>query len=289
MTPNMTRQQIFACKQEGGQAMLALQQTFPVRNMSVAKCVAAIDSPPPTKAPRGGRAKCHSKWGMEKGHAIMAHANESNVVMGNLANTSAQVIEMKHLSIKSDAARTNNKTNWELQVLIKQQRRDHAVEQSWQPKDADDDEDDTEALWVPKCKPRARATFGHSMYSTALRYPVFKVVSQHSQCVRRLAVRAMQPNSRSQLNIITNTLGSAESAYSQDCADLKHLPEAMARHICDKYRHVDPVRFPDRSVQLDHAQIFTLVNLTGRKSGRQHAQMQDGEGSNRAATENAYV
>jgi len=159
---------------------------------------------------------------MEKGHAVMAHANESNLVMGNLANTSAQVIEMNHLSIKSDAARTNNKTNWELQVLIKQQRRDHAIEQSWQPKDADDDEDDTEAQWVPKCKTRARASFGHSMYSTVLRYPVFKVVSQHSQCVRRLAVRAMQPNSRSQLNIVTNTLGSAESAYSQDCADLKH-------------------------------------------------------------------
>ena len=34
------------------------------------------------------------------------------------------------------------------------------------------------------------------------------------------------------------------------------------------------MRFPDWSVQLDHAQIFTLVNLTGRKSGRQHAQMQ---------------
>ena len=50
--------------------------------------------------------------------------------------------------------------------------------------------------------------------------------------------------SRSQLNIITNTLGSAESAYSHDCADLKHLSEAMARHVCDKYRHVDPVRFP---------------------------------------------
>jgi len=78
------------------------------------------------------------------------------------------VIEMKHLSIKSDAARTNNKTNWDLQVLIKQQRRDHAMEQSWQPKDADDDEDDTEAQWVPKYKPRARASFGHSMYSTAL-------------------------------------------------------------------------------------------------------------------------
>ena len=72
-----------------------------------------------------------------------------------MANTSAQVIEMKHLSIKSDAARTNNKTNWELQVLIKQQRR-HTMEQSWQPKDADDDEDDTKALWVPRCKPRAR-------------------------------------------------------------------------------------------------------------------------------------
>ena len=139
-----------------------------------------------------------------------------------MANTSAQVIEMKHLSIKADAARTNNKTNWELQVLIKQQSRDHAMEQSWQPKDADDDDDDAEALWVPMCKPRARASFGHFMHSTALQYPVFKVVSQHYQCVRRLAVRAMQPNSRSQLNIVTNTLGSAESAYSQDCADLKH-------------------------------------------------------------------
>jgi len=57
--------------------------------------------------------------------------------------------------------------------------------------------------------------------------------------VHTLAVRAMQPNSQSQLNIITNTLGSAESAYSQDCANLKHLPEAMARHVCEKYRHVD--------------------------------------------------
>ena len=102
---------------EGGQAVLALQQTFPVRNMSVAKCVAAINSPSPTKAPRAGRAKCHSKWGMEKGYAVMAHANESNLVMGNLANTSAQVSEKKHLSIKSDATRTKNKTNWELQVL----------------------------------------------------------------------------------------------------------------------------------------------------------------------------
>jgi len=115
-------------------------------------------------------------------------------------------------------------TNWEIQVLIKQQRRDHAMEQSWQPTDADDDDDDPEALWVPKCKSRARASFGHSMHSTALWYPVFKVVSQHLKCVRRLAVRAMQPNSRSQLNIITNTLGSAKSAYSQDCTDLKHLP-----------------------------------------------------------------
>jgi len=211
----------------------------------------------------------------------MAHASESNLVMGNLANKSAHVIEMKHLSLKADAARTISTTNWKLQVLIKQQRRDHAIEQSWQPTDADDDDDDPEALWVPKCKPRARASFGHSMYSAALWYPVFKVVSQHSKCVRRLAVRAMQPNSRSQLNIITNNLGSAESAYSQDCADLKHLPEAMARLICEKYRHVDPVGFLDRSVQLDHAQIFKLVNLTGRKSGRQHAQMQAGEGSHR--------
>ena len=234
------------------------------------------------KVPKAGHAKCHSKWGMEKGHAIMAHANESNLVMGNLANTSAQVIEMKHLSIKADAARTINKTNWELQVLIKQQRRDHAMEQSWQPKDADDVEDDAEALWVPRCKPRARASFSHSMYSTALMYPVLKVISQHYQCVRRLAVRAMQLNSPSQLNIITNTLGSAESAYSQNCADLKNLPEAMARHICEKYRHVDPVRFPDQSVQLDHAHMFKLVHLTGGKSGRQHAQMQDGEGSHRA-------
>jgi len=32
---------------------------------------------------------------------------------------------------------------------------------------------------------------------------------------------------------------------------------------------------------MDHAQIFNLVNLTGRKSGQQHAQMQDGEGSHR--------
>ena len=56
------------------------------------------------------------------------------------------------------------------------------MEQSWQPKDADDDEDDTEALWVPKCKPRARVSFGHSMYNTALRYPVFKVVSLLNVC-----------------------------------------------------------------------------------------------------------
>jgi len=138
-----------------------------------------------------------------------------------------------------------------------------------------------EALWVPKCKPRARASFGHSMYSTALQYKVLNVVSQPSKYVRRLAVRAMQHNSWSQLKIITNTLESTESAYSQGCADLKHFPEAMARHICDKYRHVDPVRFPDQSVQLDHAQNFKLVNLTGRKSGRQHAQMKDGEGSYR--------
>jgi len=168
--------------------MLALQQTFAVRNMSAAKCVVAVDSPAPTKVPRAGRAKCHSKWGMEKGHGIMEHANESNLVIGNLANTSAQVVEMKHFSIKADAARTTNKTNWELQVLIKQQRRDHAMQQSWQPTDADDADDDPEALWVPKCKPRARASFGHSMYSTDLRYPVFKVASQHSKCVRRLAV-----------------------------------------------------------------------------------------------------
>jgi len=57
--------------------------------------------------------------------------------------------------------------------------------------------------------------------------------------VRPLVVRDMQPNSQSQLNIITNTLGSAESAYSQDYANLKHLPEAMARHVCEKYTHVD--------------------------------------------------
>jgi len=57
----------------------------------------------------------------------------------------------------------------------------------------------------------------------------------------------------------------------EDCADLKHLPEAMARHVCDKYRHGDPVRFPDWNVQLDHAQIYKLVNLMGWKSGRQHA------------------
>jgi len=54
MTPDMTRQQIFACKQEGGQAMLALQQTFPVRNMSVAKCTAVINSPSPTSTVRCG-------------------------------------------------------------------------------------------------------------------------------------------------------------------------------------------------------------------------------------------
>ena len=54
MTPNMTRQQIFACKKEGGQAMLALQQTFPVRNMSVAKCTAVINSPSPTSTVRCG-------------------------------------------------------------------------------------------------------------------------------------------------------------------------------------------------------------------------------------------
>jgi len=52
---------------------------------------------------------------------------------------------------------------------------------------------------------------------------------------RMLVARAMQPNSRSQLHIITNTL----SAYSQDCVNLKHLPEAMARHVCEKYRHVE--------------------------------------------------
>ena len=45
--------------------------------------------------------------------------------------------------------------------------------------------------------------------------------------MRTLAVRVMQPNSQSQLNIITNTLGSAESPNSQYCANLKHLPEAI--------------------------------------------------------------
>jgi len=54
MTPDMTRQQIFACKQEGGRAMLALQHTFPVRNMSPAKCVAVVDSPSPTRTARCG-------------------------------------------------------------------------------------------------------------------------------------------------------------------------------------------------------------------------------------------
>jgi len=116
-------------------------------------------------------------------------------------------------------------------VLIQQQRRDNAMEQSWQQTDADNVDDDPEAPWAAKCKLRAHASFSHSMYSTALLYPMFTVVSQHSECVCRLAVQAMQPNSRSQLNIITNTLGSAELAYSQDCADLKHLPEAMARHV----------------------------------------------------------
>jgi len=57
--------------------------------------------------------------------------------------------------------------------------------------------------------------------------------------VRTLTVRAIQPNSWFQLNIITNTLGSTESAYSQDSANLKHLPEAMARHVCEKNRHAD--------------------------------------------------
>jgi len=52
--------------------MLALQQTFPVQSVWQ-----LLIPPSPTKAPRAGRAKCHSKWGMEKGHAVMAHAKKA--------------------------------------------------------------------------------------------------------------------------------------------------------------------------------------------------------------------
>jgi len=267
MTPNMTRKQIMECKEEGAQAMLLLQETFPCRNMSVGKGVSNIMNPPIPKAARVAQEKCKSKWGMPKGHAVIQHVNESTFVVGNLMNCSAQVIEMKHLSIKKDAARTNNKKNWELQVLIKQQVRDNASEQMWKQTE-DDEEENMEELWVAKCKPRARASFGHSMYSTALRYPVFTVVSEHTACSRRLSVRAMQPTTRSQLNIKLNTLTGTDSGLVHDCADLKHLPEAMARFLCDKYRPVDPQRFPDRHVQLDHTQIHDLMNLTGRTANR---------------------
>jgi len=66
MTPDMMWQQIFACKKEGGQAMLALQQIFAVRNMLVAKCVAAIIPLPPRKYPELAVHNATANWGWRR-------------------------------------------------------------------------------------------------------------------------------------------------------------------------------------------------------------------------------
>jgi len=102
--------------------------------------------------------KMRVKVGDAKGTCSHTARQRAAFVVGNLMNCSAQVIEMKHLSIKKDAGRTNNKKNWELQVLIKQQVRDNASEQMWKQTE-DNQEENMEELWVAKCKPRARASF----------------------------------------------------------------------------------------------------------------------------------
>lgn len=272
MTPNMTRQDIAQCSDEGAELMRHVQRMFPIRNMSVTKWVDSILAPPVSKAPRSARQKCASKWGMSKGHAIMSHANSSNLSMGDSANTCAQIIEMKHLDIKKGAARTNQRKGWELQVLLMEQRQDDVSTQSYAGAQQNEHSEHTEEAEfdVRKCMPRGRATFSHTMHSTALKYPVYTAICEHLQCSRHLGVRAkVSDNQEHEFNITTNTLSGAHSAYSQDCPDLKHLPMALARFVCEKYHHLDTQKFPGRHVDLEHQEIHTLNLLAGRLIGGQ--------------------
>lgn len=265
MTPSMTRRQIQACKQQGANVMRTLRETFPVRNTCVSKVVANILNPPGVKTARGARSKCESKWGNPKSHAVSDHCNDTNLLIGDICSSSAAVIEMKHLKVKAAAARTNQRTGWELQILLMEQREDDAMSMTWEEEDPDVREGGTTSaeLFVPKCRPRGRATFTHDMYCSALQYPVFDAVRQHGLCNRRLNKRMKVPGSQELLNLTTHTLSNQLSA-SHECADLKHLPLLMARFVCAQYHHLDPRLFPGRGAILEHKQIYALNMLAGR-------------------------
>ena len=208
-----------------------LHETFPRRKGKIPVQDVNLDSS------SGGQRRTMD---FPKAHAAVAHIPEAILLFGRILNCSAGPTENKHLDVKVDASLTNQRTDWLLQILLRQKRIDDVGGLS-------EEHGLFENTGVLERKNGVAS-------AREKRKALASVFAQHCQCSKTLKSRATYENERDEMTLNILAFASSDCFWSlQDASGhLQHLPKTLASHIqvlCHK--HITEIPAPQIGQQLD--------------------------------------
>jgi len=108
---NMTNRLILENRAEGVAVLRRLQDTFPIRNISLKQWVAHVLKEDPVESESRGSGgddddtkPSKRPWTFPKVHEMAAHVWSTPLMYGDMQNVSAQIIENMHVPLKDAAA-----------------------------------------------------------------------------------------------------------------------------------------------------------------------------------------
>jgi len=200
---NMTYQIILENREEGVAVLRCLQDTFPIRNISLKQWVVYVLKKDPVEGESEGSGgddndtkPLQCPWTFPKAHGMAAHVWSTPLMYRDMQNVRAQIIENMHVPRKDAAARSNGQAGWELQAITRNMR--ESALKTWTPPppsletDWASDADVVAGLQHVCALEAATSSEGSSTASpksvgrsgvnatfrtgTGLRYPVWKVI-----------------------------------------------------------------------------------------------------------------
>jgi hypothetical protein len=190
-------------------------------------------------------------FGMPKGHACL-HVRETIRLYGNLANTSAEPMERKHLGLKKLFQKIEAGPTANLQVLLAVMKQEQALSEV-EGQEEESDADACKGRAGNRKRPRSgelgawataavNASFGTNLHDSGRRYPVWQAIIEWLQCAHSLTIpaqcswevdEARGRHSQRELIIDLAELEHASSSWCQDVPDMQHLRLSLATYLRD--------------------------------------------------------
>jgi len=127
-------------REQGVAVLRCLQDTFPIRNISLKQRVAHVLKKDPMEGESEGSGgddndtkPLKRPWTFPKAHGMAAHVWSTPLMYRDMQNVRAQIIENMHVPLKDAAARSNGQAGWELQAITRNMRESKLALKTWTP------------------------------------------------------------------------------------------------------------------------------------------------------------